>query len=166
MRRQLLFVSLLLCALTLSGWGSMAAIALCPHAAKAAAEATAEAVKMDDDHACCPSENAQKSEHCTGSRGEATGEMEAMPRTNSEPQALAMHAESCWHCAGPGSLPEAPVSMRESQPRGSESSRAASTEVKPVAPPAVRFVSAIIPAQGAPPGPPARKHLLLSVFLI
>jgi hypothetical protein len=163
MRRQLLFIGILLCALTLSGWGSVASVALCPHAVSAAA-AAAEAMKMDDDHACCPSKDAGADEHCSG---EATGEMEAMPGMEShEPLGLARIDESCRHCVSHNSLPTAPFSMRESQRNGSEDSRPASQEVKALAPPAAKFPSAIIPVQGAPPVQPNRKHLLLSVFLI
>lgn len=166
MRRQLLFIGILLCALTLSGWGSVAAVALCPHAVRATA-AAAEAMKMDDDHACCPSKNAVADEHCPGSSAKATDEMEAMPgMTSNEPRGLAQLAESCRHCVSHNSMPTAPFSMRESQRNGAEDSRPASQEAKALAPPVVRFLSAIIPVQGAPPGQPNRKHLLLSVFLI
>ncbi|HEY6187233.1 MAG TPA: hypothetical protein VIW80_06135 [Pyrinomonadaceae bacterium] len=163
MRRQLLFVGILLCALTLSGWGSVASVALCPHAVRATA-AAAEVMKMDDDHACCPSKDAVADEHCSG---EAAGEMEAMPgMTSNEPGGLARIDESCRHCVSHNSVPTAPFSMRESQRNGSEDSRPASHEVKALAPPAAKFLSVIIPVQGAPPGQPNRKHLLLRVFLI
>lgn len=169
MRRQLLFIGILLCALTLSGWGHVAAIALCPHAAKASVDADvtpAEVMQMDGDHACCPAKNGVADEHCSGSAGEATSETEAVPQTNDEAQSLAQLAESCLHCVSRNPLPTAPVSMREAERNSSETSRSAAQEVKPLAPPAARFLSAIIPVQGAPPGPPNRKHLLLSVFLI
>ncbi|HEX8775296.1 MAG TPA: hypothetical protein VF735_17135 [Pyrinomonadaceae bacterium] len=170
MRRQLLFIAVLLCALTLGGWGSVAAIALCPHAAQAssvdAAATPAEAMEMDGDHACCPAKDGVAAEHCAGSAGEAKSETEAVAQTNDAMRSLAQLAASCLHCFSHNSLPPAPVSMREAERSSSEASRAASQEVKPLAPPAVRFLSAIIPVQGAPPYPPHRKHLLLSVFLI
>ena len=169
MRRQLLFIGILLCALTLGGWGHVAAIALCPHAARASVDAAAmpaEAMEMDGDHACCPAKNGVADEHCSGSAGEATSKAEAMPQANDEAQSRAQLAESCLHCISRNPLPTAPVSMREAERNSSEMSRAASQEIKPLAPPAAKFLSAIIPVQGAPPRPPNRKHLLLSVFLI
>jgi hypothetical protein len=168
MRRQLLFISILLIALTVSGWGGVIAVALCPHAARAsAADAAPTPMKMDDDHACCPVKSAMTAdEHCSNSSHQAKGEMEAMHRTTDEPRSLAQLAESCWHCVRHNSLPGAPLSMRDAQQNGSEASRAASQEVKPISPPAARFVSAINPVQGAPPGQPIRKHLIFSVFLI
>lgn len=167
MRRQLLFTGILLCALTLGGWGGVAAKVLCPHAAEATAGAAAtpiEATEMDGDHACCPAKDDMADEHCSG---DATSETEATPQTKDEAQSLAQLAESCLHCVSHNNLPVSPFSMRELQPKGSEvSPPVPSQEVKPLAPPADRFLSVIIPVQGAPPGPPARKHLLLSVFLI
>jgi hypothetical protein len=144
-------------------------MALCPHAAKASVDAAAppaEAMEMDGDHACCPAKNGAADEHCSGSAGEATSETEAVPEINAEPQLLAQLTESCLHCVSRNTLPTAPVSMRESERNGSDASRAAAQEVKPLAKPAAKFLSVINPVQGAPPGPPNRKHLLLSVFLI
>jgi hypothetical protein len=100
--------------------------------------------------------------------------MEAAPATVDESQthapagsqALAPPTESCSHCITHNSLPTAPVNSREAAQNSSDAGHLALQEVKRPAPPAVRFVSAIAPTQGAPPGPPARKHLLLSVFLI
>jgi hypothetical protein len=169
MRRQLLFIGILQCALTFGGWGRVAAIALCPHAEKAPVVADAapvEAMEMDGDHACCPARNGVADEHCSGSAGEATSETQAMPEMNDESHALAQLAESCLHCISRNPLPVAPVSMREAERNGSEASQAPSQAALPLAPPAAKFLSAIIPVQGAPPGPPNRKHLLLSVFLI
>lgn len=167
MRRQLLFTGILLCALTLGGWGGVAAKALCPHAAEATVDAAAtaiEATAMDGDHTCCPAKDDMADEHCSG---DATSETEATPQTNNDERSLAQLAESCLHCVSHNSLPVSQFSMRELQPKGSEvSPPVPSREVKPLAPPAERFSSVIIPVQGAPPGPPDRKHLLLSVFLI
>ncbi|HEX8143751.1 MAG TPA: hypothetical protein VF553_14215 [Pyrinomonadaceae bacterium] len=167
MRRRLLFTVILLCALTLSGWGSVLASALCPHMARASAVAHAAAAEgMDDDHDCCPAKRAETQKHCSDSSHEAAGEMEEMHGSKAEPQLLAQPSEPCSHCVSHSSLPPTPVSPRESHQSSSEVKHAATQEAKSFAPSDAGYVSAIIPVQGAPPVPPARKHLLLSVFLI
>jgi hypothetical protein len=171
MRRQLLlFYPVLLCALVLSGWGGVLTAALCPHAAASARAATraAQGMEMDDDHACCHREakGAQK-EHCSGSSHEAVGEAKrTTPAAERHPKTLAPSEASCSHCIGHSSLPVAPVKAGEPSQQGSDAHRLAQDESKPFAPPVAQVVSAIAPTQGAPPGPAARKHLLLSIFLI
>lgn len=175
MRHQRLLVyPVLLCALVLSGWGSVLAAALCPHAASRAAAASVEAgVGVDDDHACCHADAEGAGEHCSGSKHEATGESKAThahgqraQATKPLRQALAPSESSCSHCVGHSSLPVAPARFGEPSRPKHDAHRPAQDEAKPVAPPVIRFVSSIAPTQGAPPGPAARKHLLLSIFLI
>jgi hypothetical protein len=134
----------------------------------------AAGMKMSDDHACCRAKMAGTDEHCSNSSHEAAAGMEAMPATVDESQtpapagsqSLAPPAETCSHCIIHKGLPTAPVNPRESAQNRPDANRLALQEAKRPEPLAVRFVSAIAPTQGAPPGPPARKHLLLSVFLI
>lgn len=172
MRRQLLFICLLLCALMLSGWGAVLAAALCPHAATAGrAASVVESMSMEDDHACCPARDegaAGASEHCSQASQEATHEMEAMASTaRPTPQAVAWPAASCAHCIGRNGLPAAPAkAASDAAQKRQDAHRLTAQETKLVAPHALSFVSTISPTQGAPPGPAARKHLLLSVFLI
>jgi hypothetical protein len=167
MRRRFFTICLLLCALMLGGWGSVLAAALCPHAARAEAVASVpESMKMDDDHACCRMKMEDAGEHCSGQSHEA------MPATEAEShkvdaQALALPVEpSCSHCISHNSLPTAPVKACERAQKRPDATRLAPRAVTQITPPAVSFVSSVSPTQGAPPGPLARKHLLLSVFLI
>lgn len=170
MRRQLLLIyPVLLCALSLSGWGGVLAAALCPHAAASArAAASVEAgMSMDDDHACCHADAKDvQEEHCSSSSHEAMGETKATPATKRHSQALAASEDSCSHCIGRSTLPAWPARASEPSQHRPDAHRPAQDEAKPVAPPVVRFVSSIAPTQGAPPGAAARKHLLLSIFLI
>ncbi|HEX8138654.1 MAG TPA: hypothetical protein VF544_13895 [Pyrinomonadaceae bacterium] len=168
-RRLLLIYPALLCALCLSGWGGVLAAAFCPHAsASARAAASVEAgQEMDDDHACCHADarDAQE-EHCSNSSHEAMVETKARPATERHSQALAPSEDSCSHCIGRSSLPVRPAKASEPSQHRHDARGPAKDEAKPVAPPIFRIVSSIAPTQGAPPGPTARKHLLLSIFLI
>jgi hypothetical protein len=166
MRRQLSFVVLLLCALLLSGWGGVLTSALCPHAARAAVAPLAESMGMADDHACCHAQKAEKDEHCPTSSREAMSDMDMKAPAAAEPQSLAAPAGSCSHCIIHKGLPTAPVNPRDARQNNSDANQRASQNAKTVAPPAARLVSTIVPTQGAPPGATARKHLLLSIFLI
>jgi hypothetical protein len=168
MRRQFFIIRLLLCALMLSGWGGLLGAAFCPHAAAraGAVASVAESMSMADDHACCHADAKGSDKHCSNSSHGAMDGMEATPATEPSPQALAPPAASCSHCIGHSSLPAAPTKAGEATQHRPDAHRLALKEVKHIAPPVVRFVSTIAPTQGAPPGPAARKHLLLSIFVI
>ena len=78
---------------------------------------------------------------------------------------LSSHSQSCAHCMGRS---EAPTSSRER--RAFQSKDDCRDDAPPasgvVAPPAPSFYRKVTPHQGSPPGPAARRHLLLSVFRI
>lgn len=64
-------------------------------------------------------------------------------------------------------MPAAPASVRELTAQKSGAGKAAAHAPKILAQPAAAApVSRFAPRQHAPPGPPGRTHLILSVFLI
>lgn len=166
MHRRNFFISILLVALAVSGWGSLLAASLCPYAAKTAAIAL-----KTTEHASCHAQGgaAVATAHDQSSTHEAMGYMEATTPTRGEsPSASAQLVQSCRPCCiSHGNLPNAPAGgVREARADGREKHQAAAQDVKAIAPPVAAFVPAIVPTQGSPPGQPVRRHLLLSVFII
>lgn len=160
-RRNFLISILLLCALASSGWSSVLAATFCPYAARAAVSL------KTDEHASCHAQGGATTAHKQNSQHEAMSDMQAMSTTEGEsPDAATQVIEPCRPCCiSHGNLPTAPVNARESQQNGREAKHIASQEVKTIASP-LRFAPAVVPTQGSPPGQLARRHLLLSVFLI
>jgi hypothetical protein len=170
MRRRF-FIAINLCALALGGWGGVLAAALCPHGAgMVTANLSARVPAKTHAHASCHDEGTATDAASNASSHEALESVEAIPSPDEESHALARPAQSCSHCISHRSLPTSPVNAREAQAaREDAGSRAAAAPPPPVngyAPPAAGFISAIVPTQGAPPGPLARRHLLLSIFII
>jgi cytoskeletal protein RodZ len=164
MRRRNFFMSILtLCALALSGWSGVLAATFCPYAARANAAASLKT----DAHASCHAQSGGTAAHTQSSSHEAMGDMEAMtPNEGESPAASAQVVESCRPCCiSHGNLPTAPVGARESQQNGREAKHTVSQEVKTVTSPP-RFIPAVVPTQGSPPGQLTRRHLLLSIFII
>jgi len=165
-QRRNIFISLLLCALALSGWGSVLAAALCPHGMKAPAQLSTPTVT--DEHATCHAESNKTAPHHSAPKHEAIAgtAAEAVPQTKDEARTLTTPAHSCWHCISHSNLPSAPVNPRESQPNARETNQAPAEDKGTFAPPVVGFVPAIRPVQGSPPGQRVAKYLLLNTFII
>lgn len=165
-QRRNIFISLLLCALALSGWGSVLAAALCPHGMRASTPVSTPTGKGA--HATCHAESNKTAAHHSAPKHEAIAgtATEAAPQTKEESRTLATPLHSCWHCISHGNLPVAPVNPRESQPNGRETNQTAAEEKGTFAPPVFGFVPAIVPVQGSPPGQRVAKYLLLNTFII
>jgi hypothetical protein len=158
-----IFISLLLCALALSGWGSVLAAALCPHGMRASAHISKPAGMGE--HATCHAESNKAVAHHAASKHEAIAE-EAVPQTKDSSRTVATPSQSCSHCISHSNLPAAPVNWRESQTSGRETIQATAEDKGTFAPPVVGFVPAVLPVQGSPPGQRVAKYLLLNTFII
>ena len=167
MRRLFSFIGIALLALLVSGWGSMLAATLCPHAGANQSQAVTE------EHSDCHAKTEQAGEHHSGSRSsrsEATHDAKATPVT-----ARRLHGENvaafttpsgtCTHCVGQNELPATPASVQELTLQKRDGSRVVEQTATIVSLPVV-FTVQFTPTQHAPPGLTNRKHILLSVFLI
>jgi hypothetical protein len=165
-QRRNIFISLLLCALALSGWGSVLAAALCPHGMKASAQLSTPAGAGE--HATCHAESNKAVAHHPAPQHDAIAGTvaEAAPQTKEGSRTLATPSQSCRHCISHSNLPNAPVNPRESRPNTRETNRTAAEVKGTFAPPSVRFVPAVLPVQGSPPGQLVAKYLLLNTFII
>lgn len=157
---------ILLCALALSGWGSVLAAALCPHGMRASAHISKPADTGEG--ATCHAENNTSDAHHSAPKHESTdgAAAEALPQAKEASRTLAAPSQSCSHCISHGNLPGVRVSPRESQPNPREAYQIASEDKGTFAPPVVRFIPAIRPVRGSPPGQTVEKYLLLSTFII
>jgi hypothetical protein len=165
-QRRNIFIGLLLCALALSGWGSVLAAALCPHGMKASVPISTPT--GTGEHATCHAESNKAAAHHSAPQHEAIAGMatEAAPQTKEASRTLETPSQSCWHCISHSNLPAAPVSPRESQSNTRETNQTAAEDKVTFAPPVVRFVPAVLPVQGSPPGQLVAKYLLLNTFII
>ncbi|MGB7926414.1 MAG: hypothetical protein WCF57_24445 [Pyrinomonadaceae bacterium] len=171
MRRKISIIGLLLLALCVSGWSSALAAALyCPHAKSTQARAM-----MRQDHSCCRAKLARAAEqqqppHCStaASHQAMTGEAQAMPVADAaggEPQPVAQPAGSCAHCVDRSEIPASPTFGQANRiERNADATT--SRKATPLAPFAASFAPQVLSRQGSPPGAQARKHLLISVFII
>jgi len=155
-----------MCALALSGWGSVLAAALCPHGMKASAHISKPA--GTGEHATCHAESDKAVAHHAAPKHEAIAGNagEADPQTKESSRTVATPSQSCSHCISHSNLPGAPVNWRESQPSGRETNQTIAEDRGIFAPPVVGFVPAVLPVQGSPPGPQVAKYLLLNTFII
>jgi hypothetical protein len=171
MRRLVSFICISLLALLVSGWGSMLAAALCPHAGATLPQAT-----LAEDHSGCHAKTEQAKEHHSGSPGssrdEAMHDMKArqMPalrlhRDKSNIAALALPAGTCTHCVSQNELPSTPASARALTLQKRDAVRIVEKVTTPVSLTAV-FTPQFTPTQHAPPGLNNSRYILLSVFLI
>ena len=162
---KLLFKVGLVFALTATGWSSVLAAGLCPHAecmapaSRRAAPHCGETVPPASGHSAAPATRdhqghgeAADDVHANG------GSMHGTPRG---------HTASCAHCVG------APLSPAKESPKiaRSESRRDAGADSHIAGRggvlPAVASFPALVPSQGSPPAPAGpRRHLVLSTFLI
>jgi hypothetical protein len=170
MRRYVQILGLVVLAFAASGWGSIVAAALCPHANAAKAFA---AVNVDEDHACHPVQpEIVAKPHChedSAMEQQATKGMETPPAVagNKDKSATLTLPENvpCTHCMGRPELPASTMIARPQveQKRGLEltATQAASLAIRTPS-----FTEPVIYRQGAPPGSLIPKHLLTGVLLI
>ncbi|MBD0370514.1 MAG: hypothetical protein ICV60_06735 [Pyrinomonadaceae bacterium] len=162
MRRYVQILGLVMLALAASGWGSVVAAVLCPHANSLAAK-TVAARKAKPEKAAKP--------HCHDSamEQEATAEAKetrAVPGKTGGSVALALRQDApCTHCL---SKPETPAStvMARQQVEQKRSLEAAALQSSLPVVPAQSFAKPVLYRQGAPPGSNIPKHLLTGVLLI
>ena len=167
MRRIVSYIGISLLALLVSGWGSVIAAALCPHAGMSQPAAMAE------DHSCCLAKLEQAGEHHKGAhQHEAAHGAKTVPvaahhlHGSNAAVALGQPQGTCAHCIGQNELPAAPASVRELTLQKRAASKAVGHTAVSFTPPVAVYIEQFAPTQHAPPGHASRKHLLLSVFLI
>lgn len=121
---------------------------------------------MEQDHSCCRAKLAKTESHCSTAERKTMGGMRMTPAViNARAEAIAQAALSCAHCVDRSEFPATPI-FRQANRINRDADAAASRKVTPLAPFAALFAPQVISRQGSPPGPQARKHLLISVFLI
>lgn len=165
----------LLCALLLQTWGGALAAVVCPHAGRDAAPTT-----KAGEHSCCaarPSDESRAADagsddaagHCPMSRTRAASDEglthDAADSTATGDPAALLTSPPCTHCVGRPDRPPTPSRTREPQ-EARRDAPAPATRAHTTRPAPVLFASAVEPSQHAPPGLGARRHVLLSVFLI
>lgn len=172
MRRLVSFTGITLLALLVSGWGSMLAAALCPHAGANLPQAV-----LADEHSGCHAKNEQTEEHHSGSRsssrnredrhGMKAGQMAALRLhgDKSKIAALTLPAGTCTHCVGQNELPSTPASAQALTLLKRDAGKIIVQPTTPMSLPAA-FTAQFAPTQHAPPGLTNHRHILLSVFLI
>lgn len=161
---------LIVLALAASGWSSIVAASLCPHANVVAAKAVMYE-KMTADHACCKArlESVSKPDcHDSAMGQEAMSDMEpahVLPYNSRSGASLGLPSAACEHCMGRTELPASYAVARQNveTKRGVEPAAAQS-----ISPSASRtfFTQPVMYRQGAPPGSSTPKHLLISLLLI
>jgi hypothetical protein len=171
MRRLVSCTGITLLALLVSGWGSMLAAALCPHAG---ANLLPQAV-MAEEHSACHTKTEQAEEHHSDSRrssveaahGTAAKQMPALRlhADKSNIAALTLPAGACTHCVGQNDLPSTPASVQELTLQKRDAAGIVAQATKLISLPSV-FTAQFTPTQHAPPGHKGSRHILLSVFLI
>jgi hypothetical protein len=192
MRRNFSFIGIT-CALMLSGWGSVLAVALCPHALRAA---TSNSASTSDAHDCCRMSKKSASvgggndAHCSGTtenrndastHDEASSHRKAVPHHKAFRPALssfgvepgsheaaagfAVESSTCGHCVNRREQLPPFVRARASgeAKRDISSSAAHLQKVLRAVAPSFTIITPL--SRGAPPGS-ARRHVLISVFLI
>lgn len=166
-------------ALSAGGWGGVLASALCARASVAASSsAEHDCCRKEQDEttatSCPMSVRAKNAEHAPGARTHAAHEAteregDARPRAAvSSGDARVFPPKSCAHCVGRAPQPPAAFKVRasESAKRGDEGYYPAPRAERSNISPKTSFFPHVTPTQGAPPGPTARRHVLVSVFLI
>ena len=163
MRRKISIIGLLLLSLCVSGWSSALAAALsCSHAKGG----EPRAMLIEQDHSCCRAKLEKTESHCsTAERQPMGGKRMMLAVMNVHATAAAQAARSCAHCIDRSEVPATPI-FRQANRINQNADAVASRKVTPLAPFAALFAPPIISRQGSPPGSQARKHLLISVFLI
>lgn len=172
MRRYVQILGLVVLAFAASGWGSVLAAALCPHANLGAAKAVA-AVNMAVDQACHsakPEIVAKPDCHDPSMGQETAADMEpshAMPGNEGNSAALVALPENlpCTHCMGRPEIPASTVIARQNVAPKRSPEPATAQAASPLIP-LLSFTLPVIYRQGAPPGSSTPKHLLISVLLI
>lgn len=172
MKRYVQIMGLVVLAFAASGWGSIVAAALCPHANRSAAK-TVATVKVVEEHACHPAQpETVEKPHChedsAMEQGATAGTETPRALQDNKGRSAALTLPEnvpCTHCMGRPELPASTVVARPQveQRRGLEPAAAQSS---PLATPTLSFTQPVIYRQGAPPGSLTPKRLLTGVLLI
>ncbi|HEY0545006.1 MAG TPA: hypothetical protein VGC91_06380 [Pyrinomonadaceae bacterium] len=157
---------LLFITLSASGWESVLAAALCPHAAQ-------KSDAMPADHACCHAKLARVEQHCERASGQSEMSGMEMPDASSskntsvvETSALEISSPAlaaCEHCFSKST--PAPLNTREQNQNSRAADALFEADVRVVVA-GQPFALPILKRQGAPPGTQIRSHILNSIFLI
>jgi hypothetical protein len=172
MRRYVQILGLVVLAFAASGWGSIVAAALCPHATLTAARTmTVQEEAGQSCHSAKPETRTELDCH-DGSvtEHESAAKAEAPPAVPGSAYGDAAFGQTdntpCTHCLGRPELPASTVVAVRTveQKRGLEP--APVQTASPAMLPALAFTRPVLYRQGAPPGSTTPKHLLISVLLI
>jgi hypothetical protein len=177
MRHRTLLIGILLSALLLGGWGGVIAAAFCAHDAGARS-------MMAEEHDCCRAQLEKAQPHCganappssSSSHEEMTmDEMEAMPVASAAAAqpltaavvvALDQLGAACQHCVSRRELPATFLSAQAAEQKRRDANHATPPQLKMLSAPVAYLTSTLAARQNAPPGQPARRHLLLGVLVI
>lgn len=168
MRRFVSCIGITLLALLVSGWGSMLAATLCPHAGADLSQAV-----LAEEHSSCHAQTEQTQEHHSTSLTNSSEAMhDAMPMPalrlhddKSNIAALTLPAGACTHCISQNELPSTPASAQALTLQKRDAGKIVEQTATPISLPAVS-IAQLTPTQHAPPGLTNSRHILLSVFLI
>jgi hypothetical protein len=167
MRKFVSYIGIILLALLVSGWGSVLAVALCPHAGMN------QALPVTEDHSCHSTKlETTSADHQQAAHHEAALDLKvkpvAVPQLHSGGHAaIGKPSGNCAHCVGQSEFPAAPASVRELTLQKTDEGKLVLTQTPLAALPAAAVsVSRFVPSQHAPPWLAARKQLILCVFLI
>lgn len=167
MRRFVSCIGLTLLALLVSGWGSMLAATLCPHAGTSQTQAVAE------DHSACHAKIEKTKEHHSNSSGSEalhTAKTKLTPvlrlHGGNNTASFVQPAESCTHCVSQNELPATPAASVQELALQKRDAGKAVEQTTTLVSPSMAFTAQFAPTQHAPPGLTNRKHILLGVFLI
>jgi hypothetical protein len=177
MRHRAFFISLLLLpALLLSGWGGVIAAAVC------AQRAGQRLLLTEEEHECCRARlaAAAQAEHCQASAPSSheamtMDEMEAMPTpsaaaagplTETAARSFNQLEAACQHCFSRREAPATFISAPQPEQKKRDANYLSPPQLKMLVAPNADFAPALSARQNAPPGQPARRHLLLSVIVV
>lgn len=137
---------------------------------------------MTEEHDCCRAQLDEAQPHCGAKAPSSSAheemtmdEMEAMPAavaaaaqplTGVVAVALDQLGAACQHCFSRRELPATFLSAQAAEQKRRDANDAAPPQLKMLAAPAASFKSTLAARQNAPPGQPARRHLLLGVLVI
>jgi hypothetical protein len=176
MRRYVQILGLVVLALAASGWGSIVAAVLCPHANSSALKQGA-AESMAVEQAChavkpetlakpdCHDSDTEQPEAAAGTDAtETPREMPVAARYGGPALALPQNVP-CTHCLSRPEVPTSTVIARQ-QAEPKRSLEPVAGQALTLAIPRQSFAMPVLYRQGAPPGSFIPKHLLTGILLI
>lgn len=159
MRRRVQILGLIVLALAASGWGHMLAASLCPHMSARPADYAGTKSATAPDASCHQEPEAVSKQDCHDSSAQQQLAESGLSSAYAEPVDL------CAHCV---SRPETPVSsaIARTQTEQKRNFEPPVSEARLLQAVAIWYAPRVTYRQGAPPGSPTPKHLLIGLLLI